>query len=208
MQLIKQNKLDFSKINSLPFSLKNNSALHFDASKFGLWLKNNYCKNKINYIQDDIVSIEQDKNGIKSLNNKYKADLYIDCTGFKSLLLGETLKEEFINLNNLLPNNSAWATKLPYKNKRKELKLYTDCTAFNNGWIWNIPLWNRIGTGYVYSDKFVSDEDALKEFQNYLGTKELNFKKIKMRTGIHKRLWVKNVVAVGLSAGFIEPLDF
>ena len=207
MQLIKQNKLDFSKINSLPFSLKNNSALHFDASKFGLWLKNNYCKNKINYIQDDIVSIEQDKNGIKSLNNKYKADLYIDCTGFKSLLLGETLKEEFINLNNLLPNNSAWATKLPYKNKRKELKLYTDCTAFNNGWIWNIPLWNRIGTGYVYSDKFVSDEDALKEFQNYLGTKELNFKKIKMRTGIHKRLWVKNVVAVGLSAGFIEPLE-
>jgi hypothetical protein len=107
----------------------------------------------------------------------------------------------------LLPNNSAWATRMPYKDKENELQPYTNCTAINNGWVWNIPLWSRIGTGYVYSDKFVDDETALKEFQQYLGTDELEFKNIKMRVGIHKRLWVKNVVAVGLSAGFIEPLE-
>ena len=107
----------------------------------------------------------------------------------------------------MLPNNSAWATRIPYTNKKKELNLYTNCTAYNNGWIWNIPLWSRMGTGYVYSDKFISDDDALKEFKTYLGKRDLDFKKIKMRVGIQKRLWVKNVVAIGLSAGFIEPLE-
>ena len=71
----------------------------------------------------------------------------------------------------------------------------------------NICSMSRIGTGYVYSDKFISDEDALKEFKTYLGRDDLEFKNIKMRVGIHKRLWVKNVVAIGLSAGFIEPLE-
>ena len=133
--------------------------------------------------------------------------MYIDCTGFKSLLLGQTLKEPFDSYSDLLPNNSAWATRIPYKNKEKELVGYTNCTAIQNGWVWNIPLWSRIGTGYVYSDKFVSDEDALKEFKQHLGNEELEFKKIKMRVGIHNRLWVKNVVSIGLAAGFIEPLE-
>ena len=77
-----------------------------------------------------------------------------------------------------------------------------------------MPLWSRLGTGYVYSDKFVSDEDALKEFKSHLKNKEkvpnvekLEYRNIKSRVGIHKRLWVKNVVAIGLSAGFIEPLE-
>ena len=107
----------------------------------------------------------------------------------------------------MLPNDSAWATRIQYKNKKKELVPYTNCTAIENGWVWNIPLWSRIGTGYVFSSKFVDDETALKEFKKHLGQEDLEFKKIKMRVGIHKRLWVKNVVAIGLSAGFIEPLE-
>ena len=207
MALVNSNKLDY-EIQGLPFDFYNDTAFHFDSTKFGLWLKNNYCKPRgVKHIEEDIDLIEQDENGIKKLNNKYTADLFIDCTGFKSLLLGKELKEEFISYNDILPNNSAWATKIKYTNKRKQLQPYTNCTAYNNGWIWNIPLWSRIGTGYVYSDKFISDDDALKEFKKYLGTEELEFKKIKMRVGIHKRLWVKNVVAIGLSAGFIEPLE-
>ena len=77
-----------------------NYAYHFDATQFGLWLKNNYCK-KVKHIIEDVVSIEQDENGIKSLNNKYTADLYIDCTGFKSLLLDKTLKEPFESYSDL-----------------------------------------------------------------------------------------------------------
>ena len=96
------------------------------------------------------------------LKGKYTADLFIDCTGFKSLLLGQTLKEPFEDFKDLLPNNKAWATHLPYTDKEKQLVSYTNCTAYNNGWIWNIPLWSRMGTGYVYSDKFISDDDALK----------------------------------------------
>ena len=128
MQLIKTNK----------FSKQYEYAYHFDATKFGLWLKNNYCIPRgVKHIQEDIKNIEQNEDGITSLNNKYKADLYIDCTGFKSMLLGETLKEPFESFENMLPNNSAWAAKINYTNKEKELVPYTNCTAYNNGWIWN-----------------------------------------------------------------------
>jgi len=193
-------------VNENKFNSNVEYAYHFDATKFGLWLKNKYCK-KINHILDDINTIEQNEKGIISLNNKYKADLFIDCTGFKSLLLDKTLKEPFDSYSDMLPNDSAWATKIQYTDKEKQLKPYTNCTAIENGWVWNIPLWSRIGTGYVYSSKFVDDDKALKEFKNHLGTEELEFKKIKMRVGLHNRLWVKNVVAIGLSAGFIEPLE-
>ena len=212
MALVNENKCFFNKDNKLPFNLKQDTAFHFDATKFGLWLKDHYCLPRgVKHIKEDIKTIEQDENGIKSLNKKYKADLFIDCTGFKSLLLDKTLKEEFISFENLLPNNKAWATKIPYKNKKKELETFTNCTAIENGWVWNIPMWTRIGTGYVYSDKFVDDETALKQFKKHLGKKapknKSDYKNIKMRVGIHKRLWVKNVVAIGLSAGFIEPLE-
>jgi hypothetical protein len=206
MAMINQNKM--TEDNFHGFDTIRDSAYHFDATKFGLWLKDNYCLPRgVKYIQEDIVDIHQDEDGIKSLNGKHKADLYIDCTGFKALLLGETLKEPFESLEDKLPNNKAWATKLPYTDKEKELVPYTNCTAIENGWVWNIPLWNRIGTGYVYSDKFVDDDTALEEFKKHLGRDDLEFKNIKMKTGIHTRLFVKNVAAVGLAAGFIEPLE-
>jgi len=217
MALVNQNKCFLNKNNEIPFNFERDTAYHFDAVKFGLWLKDNYALPRgVKHIKEDIKSIEKNENGIKSLNNKYKADLFIDCTGFKSLLLGETLKEPFQSYTDLLPNNSAWATRIPYIDKEKELVGYTNCTAIKNGWVWNIPLWSRIGTGYVYSDKFINDEDALIEFKEYLMKSEpyklipcdnLEFKNIKMRIGIHNRLFVKNVCAIGLSAGFIEPLE-
>jgi tryptophan halogenase len=208
MALVSQNKCFYNENNDIPFNFKRNTAFHFDATKFALWLKDHYCIPKgVKHIKEEIISIEEDKDGIKCLNNKYKADLYIDCTGFASLLLGKTLKEPFESYSNLLPNNSAWATRIPYVDKEKELVGYTNCTAIENGWVWNIPLWSRIGTGYVYSDKFISDEDALIQFKKYLKNDDLEFKKIKMKVGIHNRIWVKNVIAIGLSAGFIEPLE-
>ena len=197
MAYVNKNKFDFNEVER---------AYHFDATKFGLWLRDRYCK-KIKHIIEDVKTIQQNENGIKSINKKHKADLYIDCTGFKSLLLGETLKEPFESYSDLLPNDSAWATKIQYKNKEKQLVPYTNCTAIENGWVWNIPLWSRIGTGYVYSSKFVDDETALKQLKKHLGKENLEFKNIKMRVGIHNKLWVKNVVAIGLSAGFIEPLE-
>ena len=215
MALVNQNKLsiNFGGAGSIhnidDFYLFKDSAFHFDAIKFGLWLRDFYCLPKgVVHIKEHIDNIKQAENGeIESLNEKYKADLYIDCTGFASVLLGKTLKVPFESYLDLLPNNSAWATRLPYKNKREELVNYTDSRAVENGWIWKIPLWSKMGTGYVYDDSFIDDDAALKQFQKHLGTDELEFRKIKMKVGIHERLWEKNVVAIGLSAGFIEPLE-
>ena len=214
MALVNNNTLFKNENKELEhFDFQYHTAYHFDATKFGLWLKENYCIPKgVKHILEDVNTIETNEDGITSLNNTHKADMFIDCTGFKSLLLGDTLKEHFNDYSKLLPNNKAWATRVPYKDKEKELLPYTNCTAIENGWVWNIPSWERIGTGYVYSDKYVSDEEALNEFKRHLDKKgndysNSEFKNIKMRVGIHDRLFVKNVCAIGLSAGFIEPLE-
>ena len=212
MSLVNNNKITKNYDNLIPnFDFKKDTAYHFDAAKFGIWLRENYCKPRgVKHIVEDITDIKADDNGIVSLNGN-KADLYFDCTGFKSILM-KKLNVEFNSYNDLLPNNKAWATKVPYNEKEKELEAYTNCTAIENGWVWNIPTWERIGTGYVYSDKYISDEEALDEFKRYLDSKGLNysqseFKNIPMRIGLHEDIFVKNVCAIGLSAGFIEPLE-
>ena len=214
MAMVRHNVMFKNENNELPdFLFKDDVAYHFDASKFGEWLKEYYCKPRgVKHLLENIDSVETDEDGIKTLNNKHTAKLFIDCTGFKSLLLGEALKEPFNDYTDLLPNNSAWATSLQYEDKEKQLKPYTNCTAIENGWVWNIPSWDKIGTGYVYSDKYISDKDALEQFKKYLKSKgsdysKAKFNNIKMRVGIHKRIFVKNVCAIGLSAGFIEPLE-
>lgn len=222
MGLIDDNKITDQNIYP-DWSFKTSVAYHFDAIKFGNWLKENYFR-KIGgrILEENIFKINKNEDGsIKSITldtqNDIKADLFIDCTGFNSLLLGKALSEPFTSYEDILPNNSAWATRLEYSNKKEELKPYTNCTAHNNGWVWNIPLWSRMGTGYVYSDKYVTDEFALREYKDYLITKHpnmttkvfnnLEFKKLKMKVGIYDRLWVHNVCAIGLSGGFIEPLE-
>jgi flavin-dependent dehydrogenase len=179
MALVNNNVLFKNEDNELPnFNFKNDVAYHFDAAKFGLWLRENYCKPKgVKHILEDVKTIEQNEDGITSLNNTHRADMFIDCTGFKSLLLGDTLQEHFNDYSHLLPNNKAWATRVPYRDKEQELQPYTNCTAIENGWVWNIPSWERIGTGYVYSDKYVSDEEALNEFKRHLDTKGRLFSK-------------------------------
>jgi tryptophan halogenase len=199
-------------------------AYHFDAFLFGKWLRENYAKPRgIKHLIANVEKVNISENGIDELildnKEKHSADLFIDCTGFKSLLLGQSLNEPFVSKSDILVNNRAWAAQVPYKDKEKELEPFTNSTAIENGWCWNIPLWSRLGTGYVYSDKYVDPETAKEQYKNYLmsnkmvipRTKEevdsLEFKDINMRVGIHERLWVKNVAAIGLSAGFIEPLE-
>ena len=215
MSLVNKNKILTDSQNITVglegYSFKKDVAYHFDATLFANWLKKKFIQIGGKIKIGSIIKIHQNKNGIEKVvtdaKETLKADLFIDCTGWKSLLLGETLKEPFKSYEDMLPNNSAWATKLPYTNKEKQLVPYTNCEAINNGWVWTIPLWSRIGTGYVYSDKYISDEDALKEFKKHLKKDNLEFRKLKMRVGIHDKLFVKNVCAIGMSAGFIEPLE-
>ena len=214
MALVTQNKLFKNEDNRLPgFNFLRDTAYQFDATKFGLWLRDNYCLPRgLNHVLAEVKDVTQNENGIEHLilddGSLWGADLFLDCTGFRSLLLNQTLNAPFISYTDILPNDSAWATHIPYQDKNSELVTYTKCTAIDHGWVWNIPLWSRIGSGFVYSGEFITDEDALKEFQEHIGKgDELDYKNIKMRIGIHDRLWVKNVVAIGLSGGFIEPLE-
>ena len=223
--LFENNKYSENKDgNFYRYDPKFHAAYHFDAVKFGEWLKERYAVPRgVVHIHGDVDNIQTGDMGIEYLilsdGSQIDADLFIDCTGFKSLLLGQALDEPFDSYSDMLPNNRAWATQVQYKDKEKELEPFTNCTAIGNGWVWNIPLWSRLGTGYVYSDKFITPEDAKEEFKQYLMSNKvvcpktqaeidsLEFRDIQMRVGIHKRTWVKNCVAIGLAAGFIEPLE-
>ena len=225
MALVEKNRFNKNLNEALGnYNADQDVAYHFDSALFGLWLRESFCRPLgVTHISDTVVEINKGAQGIESLKlssgKEITADLYIDCTGWKSLLLGETLQEPFVSYEDILPNNRAWATKIPYTNKQVELEPFTNCTALGNGWAWNIPLWSRLGAGYVYSDKYVEPEKALEEFKNYLRSdkmafpdserdlESLEFKDIKFRVGIHERTWVKNVVAIGLSSSFIEPLE-
>ena len=117
------------------------------------------------------------------------------------------MKSEFCSFKSYLSNDRALATHLSYTDKDSQLLNVTNCTALSSGWCWNIPLWSRIGTGYVYSSDFIDDDSAEKEFKKYLGTEDIELRKINIRHGVREKGWVKNVVGVGLAYGFIEPLE-
>lgn len=223
--LIENNKFSLNENGQFEtYDPKWHVAFHFDATKFGAWLRDKYAVPRgVIHLQKEVIQITTAEKGIDKLvledGEEITSDLFIDCTGFKSLLLAGALAEPFESYADMLPNNRAWATRVPYKNKEEELEPFTNCTAIENGWVWNIPLWSRLGTGYVYSDKYVTPEEAKEQFKQYLMSDkmvcprtqeevdELEFKDVPMRVGIHNRTWVKNCVAIGLSAGFIEPLE-
>lgn len=221
MALTNKNKIIKNENDELPgWRYDMDVAYHFDAAKFGVWLREKYCIPRgvvhiVGTIKEDVAVND---NGIEyvelTTGEKIIADVYIDCTGWKSLLLDKALKVPFESYSDILPNDSAWATRVQYKDIETQLEPYTNCTAIENGWVWNIPLWSRIGTGYVFSSKYVNKDQALEEFKAHLlrtyssdVVDNLEYKLINMRIGIHEELFHKNVCAIGLSAGFIEPLE-
>jgi len=213
--LTKYNRQTKDEENKLRgFLFEYDTAYHLDAELFGKYLKNNVAlPNGVNHIIGDVVDFIPNETGLKSVildnGSIVEADLFIDCTGFKSLLLGNFEKQEFISYENKLINDSAWVCQIPYKNKEVEMVNVTNCTGLKNGWVWNTPTWERIGTGYVFSSKFTTDEDARQEFIKHLGErgKIANMRLIKFKHGRYKKSWSNNVVGVGLSYCFLEPLE-
>ena len=205
------------------FNWERNSAFHFDAIKFANFLRDNVAVPRgVTHIPSTVVKVNVNDDGIENVvlddGTIVEGDLYIDCTGWKAILMNE-LDNEFIDYGHLIPNNRAWATKIPYTDKRIEMQPWTNATALGNGWCWNIPCYSRIGTGYVYSDKYTTPEAALQEFKDYLRSDKMaypselravddfEYKDISMRIGIYNEPWKKNCVAIGLASGFIEPLE-
>ena len=224
-ELFNNNKIDDNLSGKFGnYNPKTDRGYHLDANKLGLWLKDNYCLPKgVNHIYAEVVDVTSDIDGIKNLklsnDTVIEADFFVDCSGFKSILLSKIMKPKFIDLSHELPNNRAWATPIKYKQQQKEMIPYTNCTALKNGWAWYTPIWSRIGNGYAYCDKFVTPEEALVEFKEYLLSNKtplnltleevdsLPFFEIKMNAGYYEENMIKNVAAIGLSGGFLEPLE-
>ena len=194
------------------FRFKVHTAYHLDANKFGEFLKNK--ASSVHHILAKVENVIKTPDGsihsiITDEGNTISADLFVDCTGFKSLLLEQHMGVKFNSCKDMLFNDRALATHIDYDDKETQMVPYTDCVALSNGWVYNIPLWSNIGTGYVYSSDYISDEDAEEEFRNYLpeSAKDCSLMPIKIKHGVHEVGWIKNVVAIGLAYGFLEPLE-
>lgn len=185
-------------------------AVHFSALDIIKTIKDQIL-NQIVYVDAKVTKVETNEDGIAGLitddGKAYAADLYVDCTGFNSILLEKTLGVPFESYNKWLLNDKAVVMQTQFKDPEKDCFPYTKATAMNCGWRFTIPVYNRTGNGYVYSSKYLTPEEAEKELRDSIGEYDAPAKHISMRCGIHKEVAHKNVCAVGLSAGFVEPLE-
>jgi hypothetical protein len=192
-------------------------AYHFNTDLFGKYLGQIARERGVKHLTDNtgVTDVTFAENGyIESVkteeNGEIFADLFVDCSGFKGLLINKAYQEPFIYYTDSLLNESAVAVRLPEDKYPNGMPPYTKATAMKYGWTWDIPLYSRRGIGYVYCSRFISKEEAERELmEEYLGLKvgDLEPNHIKMRVGKTRNLWVKNCLSIGLSGGFIEPLE-
>ena len=189
-------------------------AYHFNASLLANFLRDYAVERGVEQILDDVLDVKFTEDGslaqvITKDHGGIGGDLFVDCTGFRGLLINQALGEPFIPFSESLLCDRAIAMQIPRDIAKDGIKPYTTATALGSGWVWNIPLYGRDGTGYVYSSAFISQDEAEKEFRAHLGAASDHAKAlhIKMRVGRNRNSWVKNCVAIGLSSGFVEPLE-
>lgn len=202
-------------ISTPEFSATANYAYHLNAGKFSTFLQKHCCeKLGVTHILADVVSVNSVDNGdITSVNTAQAGtiagDLFVDCSGFASLLLGQHLQVPFVACDDILFIDSALAVQLPYPEEDTPIASHTISTAQEAGWIWDIGLQHRRGIGHVYASRYTSDDQALQCLKNYAGEEldESSVRKIPIKAGHRQIFWKNNCVAVGLSAGFLEPLE-
>ena len=204
----------FSPAQNIPDSplSKIQQAYHFDAGLYAKYLRKIAESNGVNRIEGKVLSATQnnDTGYIESLilennPNNIHADFYIDCSGFQGLLIEKTLGSGYESWKQYLPCDSAKA--VPCK-KMSPAASHTKAIAHGYGWQWKIPLQSRIGNGLVYSSDFWSDDSAEQTLLNNLeGLPMAEVKQLRFTPGKRKQQWKKNCVAIGLSSGFLEPLE-
>lgn len=192
-----------------------NYAWHFDAHLVADFLRRFAVeKQGAEHIEDLLVGVERTPNGdIAALRTqggrRIEGDLFIDCSGFRSLLLNQELEEPFLDMSDHLVNNRAVAAPVTHDDDAHGVEPYTSSIAMPSGWAWRIPMLGRFGSGYVYSDAFCEPDQAAREFCQLWGLDPdgtpLNH--IQFRVGRNRRAWVRNCVSIGLSSCFLEPLE-
>ena len=195
---------------NFPFDHAN--GYHFDSSLLGKFLGKKAQERGVDYLQRNVTEVLQDDAGnITELNFKeggsIKADFFVDCSGFIGYLSQKTLGVKFQSLDKFLFNDRAVV--LPIPRKGDELNSQTTSTALKNGWNWDIPLTHRSGNGYVFSSRYCTDDEAETELRTHLGMldSDVEARFVKWKQGMVEKHWYKNCLSVGLSQGFIEPLE-
>lgn len=188
-----------------------NYAYHFDATLYGEYLKSLSISRGVNRIEGKIAQVEQCQNTgfITALaledGQTVTGDLFIDCTGLSALLIEQTLNTGFEDWSHWLPCDSAIAVQTK---SAAEPVPYTRSIAHDAGWQWQIPLQHRVGNGLVFSSRHITDEQAKQRLlENLPGEPITEPRVIRFKTGRRRKQWHKNVVSVGLSSGFLEPLE-
>ncbi len=198
-----------------------NYGYHLNAGKFSEFLKRHCTEHlDVELVRDRVIGVENNKVGecagdishvVTANSGNLRADLFIDCTGFRSLLLGRHYGIDFNDKSAEFPINSALAVQIPYQ-ANEPVRSATISTAQRAGWIWDIGLSTRRGVGHVYSNAHMDKSQALQSLQQYTGLNDTEFeqlttKEISISPGYRKTFWHRNCVAIGLSAGFLEPLE-
>lgn len=186
-------------------------AFQLDASAYAAFLRQFSERNGVTRVEGKVQQVElcEQTGDIKTLHldngATLSADLFIDCSGFRSLLLGASLGVEFDDWSQWLPCDRAIAVP---SDKLARLNPYTQAKAVSAGWKWTIPLQHRTGNGIVYSSAFMSDDEAQAILaQEVTGKILANFNQLKFVAGRRRQTWAANCIAVGLSSGFLEPLE-
>ena len=195
-----------------------NYAYHLDAGKFSHFLQRHCCDTLgVRHVRADVTEVRLDESGdIASLDTEQgisiAGDLFVDCTGFAALLIGGAMKVPFRSCTDVLFCDTALAMQVPYDRPDAPIASHTISTAQSSGWIWDIGLPTRRGVGHVYASGYTSDDQAEAELRAYIlqtgGPAEIPTpRKLSFNPGYREKFWHRNCVAIGLSAGFIEPLE-
>ena len=189
-------------------------AYHFDAAKLANLLRDVSKELGVKHLQGRVTSVEKTDSGdieaiVSPEHGRLTADLFIDCSGFRAELIGKALDVPFKSVKHHLFTNRAVTIQVPYERPDAPIESCTVSTAHEAGWTWDIGLESRRGVGYVYSSDHTDEDRAEQVLRDYIGpmAEGLNARTLKFDTGYREKQWVGNCVAVGLSAGFFEPLE-
>lgn len=200
------------------YSAAQEYAYHLNANKFAAFLKRHCIDNLgVNFVSANVTSVELDEDEFIThvvtdhlTDTNIKADFFIDCSGTKGLIIKQAYNIPWQDISDVIFNDTALAIQVPYKDKQQAINTHTIATAQTAGWIWDIGLQERRGVGHVYSSKYIDDKQAKQQLIDYLGddySEDCQIRKIPLKHGYHKKFWHKNSVAIGMSAGFVEPLE-
>ncbi|NVK54189.1 MAG: tryptophan 7-halogenase [Alteromonadaceae bacterium] len=195
--------------SSLPFDI--DYAYHFDAGRLANCLREFAVGSGVEHLQGNVIEVHANSDKIEQLvtdcSANLSADLFIDCSGFNGLLAKQSLGQTMHSYGDSLLNDRAIAIPTTHTS-HQPLAPHTRSEALSNGWMWNIPLTSRIGNGYVYSSQFCSADEAEIELRQRLGVSDdIPARHLNMTVGRLDEHWRGNCVAIGLSQGFIEPLE-